>query len=186
LPQQPGGSCKEILAGQMTETYFPVTPEMLNADIRYITQPPEQLEYDDFKIEFMLANHHTNTAIYKLHFQDTVIVFAPDNEIIASHDDSKHSVNQSLIDFVQGADLVIHDGQYSREAYRDKKSWGHSARQNTIELMRKAEVPKLVITHHDPDSDDHYLQQEQNRIEDRYGGDFDYLQLAYEQLNINI
>lgn len=186
LPRQPRGSCKDILAGQMTETYFPVTPEMLNADIEYVTQAPEKTHYDSFAVEFILANHHTNTAIYKFHFGNKQLVFAPDNEIIPFEEKGQKGMNRALTDFVEGADLVIHDGQYSLETYQNKKDWGHSAWQSTIEFMREAEVPNLILTHHDPDSDDSYLDTVQNDIQRKYAEDFDSLILAYEKLVVDL
>lgn len=186
LPEQPRGNCKDILAGQMTETYFPVTPEMLHAHIRYITQPNILQEYEDFSVEFMLANHHTNTAIYKFHLEDKQIVFAPDNEIVPSNESGKIELNESLREYVNGADLLIHDGQYNRDIYKTKKNWGHSAWEAVVELFRDIDLPHLILTHHDPEAGDFLLSERQDHIQDRYGEDFESVQLAYEQLTVNI
>lgn len=186
LPRQPRGSCRDILAGQMTETYFPVTPDMLQANIEYITQPPDRTSYGDFSVEFILANHHTNTAIYKFYIDDKKLIFAPDNEIIPFDMKSEEGVNESLKEFVADADLVIHDGQYSREMYEKKQNWGHSDRKSTIDLMREAGVSNLILTHHDPDSNDSHLSTVQNDLQVKYGEDFNSLQLAYEDLVLDI
>lgn len=186
LPEQPRGNCKEILAGQMTETYFPVTPDMLHADILYITQPQTLQEYEGFSVEFMLANHHTNTAIYKFHMGDKQIVFAPDNEVVPSDDDGKNEFNETLKAYVDGADLLIHDGQYNRDSYKSKKNWGHSAWEVVVELIRDIDLPHLILTHHDPEAGDKVLSERQDYIQEKYGKDFESIQLAYEQLTLKM
>ncbi len=186
LPKQPRGNCKEILAGQMTETYFPVTPEMLHADIRYITQPKTLQEYENFSVEFMLANHHTNTAIYKFHLENKQVVFAPDNEIVPPDEDGNSEFNETLKNYIDGADVLIHDGQYNRDSYKNKKNWGHSAWEVVVELVRDIDLPRLVLTHHDPEAGDFLLSERQDYIQEKYGDDFESIQLAYEKLTLNV
>lgn len=157
LPQQLGGDCRDVLAGQMTYTYFPVTPEMLMADIRYETQSYHLQQYDGYKIEFMLSNHPVATAIYKIHIGGKVIVFCPDNELVPANNGTRNSFYDHLLEFFKDADLLIHDAQYSRENYPSRRNWGHSAWEEAVELAIKTNVKHLYLTHHDPDSSDTYL-----------------------------
>ena len=57
----------------------------------------------------------------------------------------------------EDADILIHDGQYSNEELMRKRGWGHSSFEQAIEVAKKANVKKLIITHHDPDHDDTFL-----------------------------
>lgn len=63
-----------------------------------------------------------------------------------------------MIEFVRGADLLIHDAQYLTSEYlarRDsRKGWGHSTLEAAALVARKAEVQRLVLFHHDPTHDD--------------------------------
>ncbi len=186
LPRQPRGTCKQILAGQMTETYFPVTPDMLHADIEYITQPKERQIYDGFSVEFMLANHHTNTAIYKFHFDDNIVVFAPDNEVVPAGDNRSSVFTQSFRQFVDGADVLIHDAQYNRDGYQKKRNWGHSAWEEVVEQVRDLDLSHLLLTHHDPDASDDVLTERQEIIEQQYKRDFESIRLAHEQLRVSL
>ena len=43
------------------------------------------------------------------------------------------------------------------EEYRQHKGWGHSSWRHAVEVAKQAQVKKLVITHHDPDHDDDFL-----------------------------
>lgn len=55
------------------------------------------------------------------------------------------------------ADVLVHDGQYTPEEYKKFKGWGHSSYEHAVEVAIKANVKKLVITHHDPDHNDDFL-----------------------------
>jgi len=179
LPQQLGGDCRDVLAGQMTYTYFPVTPEMLMADIQYETQSYHLQQYDGYKIEFMLSNHPVATAIYKVHVGGKKIVFCPDNELVPASNGIRNSFYDHLLEFFDGADLLIHDAQYSRETYPSRRNWGHSAWEEAVELAAKTHVKHLYLNHHDPDSSDNYLAKLDSELAP-YSSQFESIQFAKE------
>jgi len=53
-----------------------------------------------------------------------------------------------------GADLLIHDGQYSAAEYPGHCGWGHSSLNQTLDFGTLTEVKQLVPFHHDPDHTD--------------------------------
>jgi ribonuclease BN (tRNA processing enzyme) len=55
------------------------------------------------------------------------------------------------------ADILIHDGQYTDEEYKKYKGWGHSTWRHAVEVAIRAKVKKLIVTHHDPDHNDDFL-----------------------------
>ena len=57
-------------------------------------------------------------------------------------------------EFVNRADLLIHDAQYSAEEYPAKVGWGHSTVEYVMKLGQYAEVKRVALTHHDPLRDD--------------------------------
>ena len=59
--------------------------------------------------------------------------------------------------FITGADLLIHDAQYTAEEYPAKIGWGHSTVEYAVKLSNKAQVKRLALTHHDPSRDDDAL-----------------------------
>jgi CheY-like chemotaxis protein len=58
---------------------------------------------------------------------------------------------------MSGADLVIHDAQYTPEEYLSKKNWGHSHYEYVVEIAAAAGVRRVALTHHDPLHDDAFL-----------------------------
>jgi len=59
--------------------------------------------------------------------------------------------------FMQGADVVIHDAQYTPEEYPQKKNWGHATYDYVVQVAAAAGVRKLYLTHHDPLHDDEFV-----------------------------
>src|SRR3989475_396030 len=67
---------------------------------------------------------------------------------------SQHPGDERHIAFMRGADLVIHDAQYTEEEYRDKGGWGHSPLEYAVDVALAAGARRLVLFHHDPQHDD--------------------------------
>jgi CheY-like chemotaxis protein len=59
--------------------------------------------------------------------------------------------------FMAGADLVIHDAQYTPEEYPPKKTWGHSTYDYVVQIAAAAGVRRVALTHHDPGHDDTFV-----------------------------
>lgn len=182
MPAQDQRGCKEILAGHLTKTFFPVTLEMIDANIEYETQQPGQEKYRGYSVEFMMANHTTNTAIYKLQIKDKTIIFGPDNELNPDKIKKGTDFYQQFKSFCKGADILIHDGQYNLESYN--KGWGHSAWEVVVDFAREAEVRDLYIMHHDPDSNDQQLNRLNTKLRAEFSDQFHSIQLAKEGAEI--
>lgn len=173
------GNCKEILDGHLTKTFFPVTLDMIDANLEYVTQPEKRVSYDGYDVSFIHANHTVETAIYKFIIDGKQIVFCPDNELrLDEESDSAHQ--QKVKAFFRDVDLLIHDGQYNRETYKQKRGWGHSAWEDVVDLAAELDVKRLFITHHDPDSDDDQLGALDKHLQEQFGSDFVEVGLAKE------
>ncbi|MHB2020039.1 MAG: MBL fold metallo-hydrolase, partial [Candidatus Xenobia bacterium] len=57
---------------------------------------------------------------------------------------------KAFIDFVQGADLLIHDSQYTEGEYGDHMGWGHSTVEDAVRVATAGNVARLALYHHDP------------------------------------
>ena len=56
-----------------------------------------------------------------------------------------------MAEFFAGADLLIHDAQYTQKEYEtSRKGWGHSAMESVIYAARQSDVRTLALFHHDP------------------------------------
>jgi ribonuclease BN (tRNA processing enzyme) len=59
-----------------------------------------------------------------------------------------------------GADLLVHDTQYTAKEYlHGKMGFGHSSYEYAINAAHRARVKRMVLFHHDPNRTDAELQE---------------------------
>jgi phosphoribosyl 1,2-cyclic phosphodiesterase/DNA-binding response OmpR family regulator len=157
-PKGPGQSLREILAGQMQYTYSPITLDQCQAKIRYHDLVEGTFDIDDIKVSTHYLNHPALTLGYRLEADGVAVVYACDHEpysrSAATGDGEITGQDLRHAEFVSGADLLIHDAQYTAEEYPAKVGWGHSSVEYVVNLGRFAQVKKIALTHHDPLRDD--------------------------------
>jgi CheY-like chemotaxis protein len=68
-----------------------------------------------------------------------------------------HPEDRGHIEFLSGADLVIHDAQFTDEEYPKKIGWGHSTVEYAVSVALAAGAKRLALFHHDPLRDDEAL-----------------------------
>lgn len=178
LPEQYRGGAEEILSGHLTKTFFPVTLDMLAADLTYITQLESTEDCHAFKVDYLVANHSTKTAIYRFKIQNYTIIYAPDNELPLTSSPLRFA--DRFCEFIKDCDLLIHDGQYDLEMFKTREGWGHSARERVVELAKKSGVKRLYLTHHDPNSNDIKLKKISEQLHSYRDNPFMDIELARE------
>jgi ribonuclease BN (tRNA processing enzyme) len=72
-------------------------------------------------------------------------VFLTDNELGFIHSGGR--TFQEYVDFAAGADLLIHDSEYTPEEYQTFIEWGHSVYTDVLKLAQEASVKKLGLFH---------------------------------------
>jgi phosphoribosyl 1,2-cyclic phosphodiesterase/FixJ family two-component response regulator len=173
-PRGLGQSLGETLAGQMQYTYFPVTPDQFGATIRYHDLVEGAFDIDDIKVSTHYLNHPALTLGYRLEADGATIVYCCDHEphsrTLASGQGKFVGQDLRHAEFVHGADLLIHDAQYTAAEYPAKIGWGHSSVEYAVKLAQHARVKRLVLTHHDPlredDAVDRVLEGIRARLQD--------------------
>ena len=157
-PKGIGQSLREALAGQMQYTYFPVPLDQCGANIRYHDLVEGTFDIDDIKVSTQYLNHPALTLGYRLEADGVAVVYACDHEphsrMLASGHGEITGQDLRHAEFVNRADLLIHDAQYTAEEYPAKIGWGHSTVEYVMKLGQYAEVKRVALTHHDPLRDD--------------------------------
>jgi ribonuclease BN (tRNA processing enzyme)/DNA-binding response OmpR family regulator len=148
-------SLRQTLAGQMQYTYFPVTFEQLGATIHYHDLVEGGFTIDDLQVTTHYLNHPALTLGYRLESDGMVLVYATDHEPYSSQlamgeRRSMAGEDDAHVRFLAGADLLIHDAQYTAEEYPAKRGWGHSTIEYVVDTALAAGVQCLVLFHHDP------------------------------------
>jgi phosphoribosyl 1,2-cyclic phosphodiesterase/DNA-binding response OmpR family regulator len=156
-------SVREALAGQMQYTYFPVALEQFGATVRYHDLVEGVLEIDDVRVTTRYLNHPALTLGYRLEADGVTLVYSTDHEphsrALAAGEGQIGGQDERHADFLRGADLVLHDAQYTAKEYPAKIGWGHSPAEYAVRIAQHAGVAKIGLTHHDPLRDDKSLDQ---------------------------
>jgi len=149
-------------------------PQILNVYRDEREHSPEAVE-----ISVMRSHAHPKggVSIYKINWMGKSMVHATDTESYVGGD-------TRLIEFARGADLLIHDAQYTNEEYvtDPKQGWGHSTPEMAIAIAQAAGVKKLVLFHHDPSHDDETLAEIERKAQEAFPNTI----LAYEGLTIEL
>lgn len=142
---------QETLEGQMTSPYFPVQFELLAAKREFAQIGETPLECGALKVKAFPLNHPQGANGFRLEANGAVIVHASDHE----HGDGR--LDAKVLEYAQGADVLIYDAQFTPEEYRTKKGWGHSTWLEATKVARQAGAGQLVLFHHDPSHNDDFL-----------------------------
>jgi phosphoribosyl 1,2-cyclic phosphodiesterase len=158
-PRGLGASLDQTLAGQMNYQYFPVALDQLGATVRYHELVEGTFEVGDLVVRTQYLNHPALTLGYRVECDGAVVCYVTDHEpfdptlgsggdVLANRDDARH------VEFLEGADVIIHDSQYDASEYPDRVGWGHSTVEYVVDVACAAGVHRTVLFHHDPSHDD--------------------------------
>lgn len=149
---RPENELKQIIEGQMVSPFFPVNMTMLASRISLY-----DLDYSPVSIEGAVVHsaplhHPQGCTAYRIDADRTSVLFATDTEPGSSAED------RALCELANGVDLLIYDAQYTPEQVRgEKKGWGHSSWLEGTRIASECGVRRLILFHHDPEHDDHFL-----------------------------
>jgi phosphoribosyl 1,2-cyclic phosphodiesterase len=148
------------LTRYLSPPLFPVRLRDLRCSLELHDTPrggfelPGVTAYSDF------VCHPGPTLGYRLETDDGVLAYLSDHEpALGTRTFPGPARWTSGFDIARGADVLIHDAQYTDQEYADHVGWGHSALGHAMALAELAGVRRLVGFHHDPDHDDDTLDQ---------------------------
>ncbi|MBI4637478.1 MAG: cyclic nucleotide-binding domain-containing protein [Candidatus Rokubacteria bacterium] len=162
------------LSGQMQHTYFPVQLGELRAEIEFAEVSEEQFSVGHYRVTTQFLNHTAPTIGYRLEVGALRVVYATDHEPFwwtpsrpNAPNRFEHPGDERHLDFVAGADLLIHDAQYADREYPAKRGWGHSTIEYVTDLAIRAGVRRLALYHHEPVHPDAWIRQQTERARRR-------------------
>lgn len=157
---------KHMLAAQMGDVYFPLEFDGLNASTTFNDQCSGSMKIGSVQVDVIGTNHPGDGISYKVIEKRKTAIYMTDNELKSEAKNARPF--DAYVSFCKGADLLIHDTQYTPAEYeRLTKGWGHSTTDDVGELAAKAGVKKLVIFHHDPERSDAGVEQMVKRVKAR-------------------
>ena len=136
------------LAGQMLHRYFPVSLEQLGATIRFADAQLGARQVGSAQVTVASLNHPGKTVGYRLELEGHSVAYVTDCEPLGSPPNLQ--VDPGVLALARGADVLIHDAQYTDAEYPAKVGWGHSPLSFVVDVALEARAKRLVLFHHDP------------------------------------
>jgi phosphoribosyl 1,2-cyclic phosphodiesterase len=199
-PQMAGRSLEELVVPLMSPPYFPVDMRQLPSQRLFhivsdaqcicwlpgksepvVTTAHETLEparEGEVRIFTNYTHSHPlNGAIsYRVEYAGRSVVYATDVEW-------RNGCEPSFLPFIAGADILIHDAQYTVHDYQQtKQGFGHSTIAMATEIAQMAGVGELILFHHEPTYDDDQL----DRMEAEARTCFSHTRSACEGMEIDL
>jgi phosphoribosyl 1,2-cyclic phosphodiesterase len=170
-------SLREVLAGQMEHHYFPVELDQLAARISYEDLCEGTHHIEDVEVRAQQMNHPSPTLGYRIEAEGRSICYLCDHEPYFEdiwREGAARGKMESILEagdrrhaeYMQGADVVIHEAQYTPQEYPSKRNWGHSTYAYVVQLAALAGVRRLFLTHHDPSHDDEFIAEVERKAQE--------------------
>ena len=146
----PVAEIEEILRGQMSDPYFPVTLDEMKATLRFVTLDRMPVQIGGAKVYWRRVKHPGTCYSYKVVENGRSFIFSTDTEL-DDEDFKRDSANES---YYANVNLMAMDAQYTLNEAIEKYDWGHSSYSLAVDFAAEWEIERLVLFHHDPQYDD--------------------------------
>lgn len=134
-----------MLGKVMSPPNFPIEYYELKADFEYLPECPITFNIGSVTIKPIPLSHPNQGSGYRFSEKGKDFVFITDNELGYQHKGGL--LFNDYLEFTKGADLLIHDAEYTPKEYLTVKQWGHSTYTDALDLAIEAGVKKFGLFH---------------------------------------
>ena len=143
---------REIVAKTMQPPGFPVKFSEIAARFEFSSVCATGWEIGPMTIVPVELSHPNCGLGFKFQEKGRTFVFLTDNELDFRHPGGR--TFDEYLAFSRGADLLVHDADYTVEEYSRRLAWGHSTWEQALDLALKAGVRGFGLFHHNQDRTD--------------------------------
>jgi len=154
-----------ILEKQMDTQYFPVSMHEWKSQVTIGEIGSDGVDVNGISVVAEEQHYHPGGSIrFRISSGQARIVYSTDVELNTvmtgplsekSKEQQEHAA--AYKSFIQDADLLIGDGQYTSEEYKRYTGWGHSSMPVLADVAASCKVKQLAVFHHDPMHSDHFV-----------------------------
>lgn len=160
------GNLREIFEVPMQTRYFPVQLDRMGAQFEFLKLVDASKHFSGIDnvgtvVTPQRHNHPGGAYGFRIEREDKVLVICTDVE-------HGEEIDMRVVELSRGADLLVHDAQYTAEELRTHRGWGHSSYNQAMEVAEMAGVKRLAMTHHDPEHDDEFLLRMEKLCQERF------------------
>lgn len=159
----PGGRGKgfaRLLDAAISPPYFPIRLRDAASEKRFKTLTGKPFSIGGIRVTPFPLHHPGGGFGWRFDMPDGRGV-----AIVSDNEPKDAASERRTVQWLNGLDLLIHDAQYTPEGYPRKKGWGHSPYNYPLRLASKAGIPRVILTHFDPDDDDAQLRRRETQVQ---------------------
>jgi phosphoribosyl 1,2-cyclic phosphodiesterase len=152
VPEQ-GPPPLELLDRAMAPPLFPITARGLRGEWSFGTYDEGVHELEGFTV---LAREipHKGGRTMGLRVSDgrSAVTYMSDHapQDLGPGEDGLGALHPNAVELADGADLLLHDAQYTAAELPTRGPFGHAAADYAVTLARRCRVPRVLLFHHDP------------------------------------
>jgi phosphoribosyl 1,2-cyclic phosphodiesterase len=183
-PSSPVTNLRDRIATYLSAPLFPVSVSQLAADVTF-HDAPESWPIGGATVRTLNVAHQGSTIGIRIEEGGHSFVYMPDHEPSLGVD--LRTLGPEWVSgcaLAHGADLLMHDAQYTEAEYPAHVGWGHSSIEHVVVFAEMAEVKRLLLFHHDPLHTDDELEELMARARQLCDGKPMSLDMAYEGMEI--
>jgi phosphoribosyl 1,2-cyclic phosphodiesterase len=137
---------------------FPVSVRELAATFHFHELPDHVTDIGEFQVKAQLIIHPNPTIGYRIQSAGSAVTYLPDHEpALGGRTFGYDKSWTSGYKLAEGADLLIHDTQYTEDEYRNRLGFGHSSIAHAFKFAGLCDVKHFAPFHHDPTHNDDML-----------------------------
>jgi len=146
------------LTRYLSPPLFPVRLRDVAARLELHDAPMGRFEIGGLEVTAQTVIHPGQTLGYRISDGASTMAYLPDHEPALGVNGMPDKADwMSGHDLAAGADLLLHDAQYTADEYEARVGWGHSCVTDAVDLARLCGARRLVTFHHDPAHSDEML-----------------------------
>ena len=155
VPDQAGGPLEPLglLSTWMGPPFFPITPAELRGTWTFATITEGRHQVEGFDVLAREIPHPGGRSFgYRVSDGHSSLAYLSDHGPLAlgPGPDGWGPYHEAAMALVTGADLLLHDSQYTAAELPSRAGYGHSAAEYAVALAERGGVARLALYHHDP------------------------------------
>jgi phosphoribosyl 1,2-cyclic phosphodiesterase len=181
-PQQEEGDLQGVFDDFMRPPYFPVKVGDLRGEYSFHEVLKDDFEVGTAAVAARPVPHVGPTVGYRVTWDGRVVTYISDHQAPLDLE----TVAGSVLELAAGADVLVHDAQYTPGEFAEKSHWGHCTVDYALRVAKEAGVARVVLFHHDPSHGDDCLDAILAGARRAVGADGPEVLAAYEGMRLEL
>ena len=164
VPAPSSEEARERVGKYLNGIFHPLSIDDLGSNLRFYGVPAGQtFQLGPYTVTTLRLVHPGGTLGYRVTVGDRSICYLTDTGPLAHPGEGlvvgeePTQLEQGLVEFVAGADVMIMDTSFDQDEYHKHLSWGHAYPEYAVAVGVAAGVEEVVLFHHSPDATDDAL-----------------------------